>query len=612
MNIFFKSILLISIGLFIQMNVSSQEVQPDAVYKNLVKEYTLKPDGSWEYHYSHTLRLLTYYSFHTLHGEDFIIYNPKFQQLKVNTSTTTMLDGTIVKGPENALNELLPSFAVNAPAFNHIREMAVTHTGLEKGAVIDFDYTLLNSKDYSPGMSGNEALMMNSSVEKFTLIIHVPKGVNLNVDQYNTEVKPVIVKEGNRVTYKWNLTNLPAAPREDFRPKEQQNRPRIVFSTSKNLLKQIQSFATQSAFQHGTSEVFKARLSKLAEEKKDPVLLALAIQDIVANEINYFPVPLSAAAFRVRSAQEVYESNGGSEIEKSVLLCSMLNAVGIPSEVIAVIPALFYDNKSSNLLQAERFLVRATPGLMDPVYLSPVQNDTYNQGFNLFNKKLFHITASKPTEFKHENPAVAMAELDCALSTDEKMNVTGKANLQLSGKYNPFFKLSQDSTYTKKLLSGIVESSDVNSYTVNKLDQDHATIDYEISSNSLIQNISEHYFIQFPVLSSGIEGWHANELVSKRVEPLEIPYLTNESYHFTITLPDGFELITAEESVQVKKPFGKFSFSISQEGKTIEIHKSISLERNLISLSEYNDFRLLINSWNQKKYKECIIRKGPK
>ena len=104
----------------------------DAVYLNMTKEYTLNPDGSMDYHYSHQLKLFSYYAFNSRYGETFIVYNPKFQSLKVNKSVTVKENGENIPAPANALNEVLPGFASNAPYYNCLREMVVSHTGLER------------------------------------------------------------------------------------------------------------------------------------------------------------------------------------------------------------------------------------------------------------------------------------------------------------------------------------------------------------------------------------------------------------------------------------------------------------------------------------------------
>ena len=133
---YIKSLFLFSI-FYLQSSILlfSQDENYDAVYLQIIKEYTLNPDGSMDYRYVKKQKLQTYRSFHSLYGETFIVYDPDFQSLKINDVHTIMADVKKVTAPANAFNEVLPGFAANAPAYNKLREMVITHPGTERGAV---------------------------------------------------------------------------------------------------------------------------------------------------------------------------------------------------------------------------------------------------------------------------------------------------------------------------------------------------------------------------------------------------------------------------------------------------------------------------------------------
>ena len=590
----------------------AQESQPDAVYLEQLKEYTLNQDGSWSYHYSHKLKLLTYYAINSLYGEDFILYNPDFQKLKINRSITTMADGTVVPSPDNSFNDLLPGFAANAPAYNRLREMAVTHTGLERGAVEDFDYTLYSSKEFSTALMGNEVLWMNSPVDKLTFLIHIPSNASLNYDQFNLPEKPLVTKTGNQTTFSWTLNKLPAITREDFRPRELQNRPRIVFSTARNANKLLESFLNQAAFELKVDEKIQKVADDVRKEQKSDLAVMMRLQDMVVNEINYHAVPLALAGYRVRTCDETFKSNGGTELEKTVLLASMLGTAGIKAIPVAILPERYFDKKSFNFQLVEKFLVRATDTKGETWYLSTLQNDLQDQQFSLSGKTIISLTPGKSMQTDKEKALSADLEMTGNCTLNKEMEFTGTISLSLSNRLNPFLKLAQDTSYALKLLSGILESAKINSFSFDRLEKDKATIHYEISSNEIVKEQSGHYFLKIPSLMAGSDGWHMTELISARTEPIELPFPLNESYRFSITLPEGYKLITGEVSLSLKKEFGNLIIYISQEGRTLQIDRMIHLTKSLLELSEYADFKAFINTWNNKKYREVIIRNEPK
>ncbi len=605
-----KPIPFLAFLLIIGASAAAQKENSDAFYLSQVKEYTLNKDGSWNYHYSNKLGLNTYFAFQSVYGEDFVVYNPAFQKLKINHSVTTMADETRVISPENAFNELLPGFAANAPAYNHLREMAVTHTGIERGAMIDFDYTLLSNRDFSEAMTANDQLLMNSPVEKLSYIIHIPNGTTLNVEQFYLSEKPVIKKDGSGTTYTWNISNLPAASREDFRTREQLKRPRIIFSTAKNAAKLFGACAAQPAFSLKAEAVIQKTAQQVREEKKSDFAVMMRLQDLVANDLNYFPVPLSAAGFRVRTAAETFNGNGGTEAEKAVLLASLLTSAGIPAEVVVVVPERYYNKNSCNLNLVERFLVKAGAASDEPLFLSPLQADAQDQAFTLPGKKIISLQPGK--NFRAETLRGSENNLDFSgqLTVLNRM-LEGTATLELGNRLNPFFKLSQDSTYAKRLLSGMFETAEIPGCYIKKLSKEESTIRYSIAATKITEEAG-HYFLKLPFSTLGVDGWHMSELVTARTEPFEIPFPVNESYRYSLTLPEGFELVSPETSMSLKKDFGNIQINIAQEGRTLQINRSIHIDKTILEPGAYADFRQLMNSWNNWKYREIIFRKGPK
>ena len=68
--------------------ISNGYAQSEADFIRLVKEFTYKPNGEFEFHYNKILKLKTHKAFNSLYGETFVVYNPDFQELKINESYT--------------------------------------------------------------------------------------------------------------------------------------------------------------------------------------------------------------------------------------------------------------------------------------------------------------------------------------------------------------------------------------------------------------------------------------------------------------------------------------------------------------------------------------------
>ncbi|HRZ77507.1 MAG TPA: DUF3857 domain-containing protein, partial [Bacteroidales bacterium] len=188
--------------------------QPDARYRRMVHEYTLQADGSVDYHHFRELELMTYYAFHRAHGETFIVYDTLRERLNVRECYTLMADGRKVQAPANAFNEVLPRQASGAPAYNHFRELVVTHAGLERGATIILDYVKKSFPGPVAFFSGTEEMAADAPVKALTFILRHPSGSPLYFKTLNTEVAPEITQANGMTTYRWEFSDLPAAAHE--------------------------------------------------------------------------------------------------------------------------------------------------------------------------------------------------------------------------------------------------------------------------------------------------------------------------------------------------------------------------------------------------------------
>ncbi len=603
-------ILLLTLVLFAFISANAQDEKSDAVYQDQTKEYTLNKDGSWAYHYSHKLLIKTYFAFHNLYGEDFIVYDPAFQKLKVNQSVTTMADGKQVPTPENAYNELLPGFAANVPAWNRLREMVVTHTALERGATIDFDYMLTTAKGYTPALMSNEQLMMNSPVKKLTFIIHVPSGSSFNYEQFSVKSKPVIVKEGNKTTYTWTLADLPAALREDFRPKEQQNRPRIVFIASVKAADAIAGFASQEAFKCEIPARVKEETAGALSGVDKPLLKALKLHEKVANDLNTWQVPLLNTGYKLRNAEAIWQSNGGTEAEKVVLLTGMLRSQNIQAEPVAVVAERFYSKKVASPAIIERFLVKVNIQGMEPIFLSPTQPDFQDLRYSLSGKRIISLVPGKiqPSEIIGE-PKNTLS-LTGNLELTEDSSLKGKMSMELGGRLNPWLKVQKDSTYTSTMLSSGFGNGKITEIIKGKTDIDLSSFSFQATSGNFTTEKAGHIFLKLPSFPNGSDSWHMTELVSSRMEPLEIPFALNESYDLFITIPEGMALVSPATSSNISNEFGTIEISISAEGRQLHIVRKINITNTNVPAVKYDTFRSMINTWNSKKYREVVLKIG--
>ena len=396
-NRIFQYILILVFGIFSGNLVQAQDYQSEAIYLKLVKEYQLNDDGSFDFNYSKQLKLNSYFAINRIYGETFIVYNPQYQELKINEAYTIMADGKKVITPDNAFNEVLPRYAANAPAFNNLREMVVTHTGLERNAIINLDYTIHSSKDFLPDFFGKEMFNQSSPVKEMIFRIKVPANKTLQFKTLNIRTAPEITNENGQKVYTWIFKNLQARSHDRLRPADDIFLPGIIFSTAKDLHHVYDKFIDSKSFYYISNNAMTAIVDDMLAKEKDQMEIILDLQKLVVNDINYWNVPLEITAYKCRKAVETWNTNGGTALEKTILLTTMLIKAGINAIPVAVIPDKFYDPSIGCLKTFNNFLVRVNPQKHEQLYISAIHLNNQNLKYNLagntlshFNPGLFH------------------------------------------------------------------------------------------------------------------------------------------------------------------------------------------------------------------------------
>ncbi|MDD3063481.1 MAG: DUF3857 domain-containing protein [Massilibacteroides sp.] len=307
----------------------------EAEFVKLNKTFVLNEDGSQEFRCYKELKLFTHTAMNSTYGETFIVYNPDFQELEIHSCYTRQKDGTIIKTPENAFVEVLPRFATDAPAYNQLKEMIVVHTGLDLGSTIYLDYSIHTKGNILRALDIDEFLQETSPVLEYKITISVPEKQTLNYQTLG-KLKPTEQITQNRKIYSWQLKNIPATSRRPFLPQNKENVLRLTANTYENknkaFLRIDQQIKESSSMESETFAGFLTESCSSEKEKLDVVL------SHVVNNISTTPIPFSSAGYRLRSADEVLRSAYGTEIEKTNLLNKMLNAAGIPSEIVFFYP----------------------------------------------------------------------------------------------------------------------------------------------------------------------------------------------------------------------------------------------------------------------------------
>ncbi len=598
-----KTITTIILVLAIAFSYSQENT--DAVFKKLVKEYTLNTDGSIDYREIKEIELHSHYAFHRLYGETFIVYNTDYQELKFNSAYTVMKDGKKVVTPDNAFNQVLPRFCNHAPAYNHIREMVVTHTGLEVGATINLDYAIHTKEGYYPGLMETELLLNSSPTEKLEIIVSIPEDKELYFNMINLDIKPDIKAEYGVKTYTWSFKDLPASSKERFQPADHTSEPQLQFSTL-TFREAYDTFVNQEAFSIMTNETMNEAVEKVSSNCTDKFKIALKLQDIVCNNLGNINIPLEYSGYRCRNTIDTWKSNQGTPLEKALLLHALLEKAGIGSEVITAIPTSYYGN-TGDLGIINTFAVKVNIKKHGDIFLKPDAMNSQTMNYNWGGMAVLPLNLKGKVVPKFPKAEAGEIEMEFEINIDHAEEPEGKAIIDIEKQNNPYYKIYKDSAYVKRMIKG---TSGVTEYKVINITPEETEVDVTFKPGIKTEGL--YHYLELPSASNGVDSWRMTQLTKQRSAPLEIPQLISEEYKYTIAIPGDAYLVSEETVTIIENEVGSIKLELQQKENTITYNRSISFKKEIISILDYPRFKKIMDLWNTAKYREIVYKRTKK
>lgn len=587
---------------------SQDPPKDDAINHSILKEYTLNPDGSMTYRFSREQQLLTYRAINSLYGETFVVYDPGHQKLEITRCETTMADGKVIKAPANAFNEVLPGFASNAPDYNALREMVITHTGLERNAVVRLDYTIRTEKGFFPALAADEVLAEPDPVRLLTIRVRIPESSTLVYKPANMEKEPVKTTEAGFRIFTWTFENIPAVSPEEFQPAGNEEQPRLLFSTEPDASRSWNWLTSQEAFDLAASPAMKSAVEKATGEKLSGLKLALKLQELVVGDINLTPVPLRYTGFRIRPPDQVWSGNYGTLPEKAVLLCTLLRAAGIDAFPVVTFRPSSWSDKWANLYGIDDVVVKAYLSDGTALHLSVATLNGSDMTRAQSGKIFVPLSKGTTLPVLKTEPEPGTGTFTGTFILNEKAELKGSGELTVTGPMNPFLAAARDENKPKQWIGGVSGKEVKEIRALKQPDIAQSGYSLTVEKDQALKKDSLLRIFALPYLASGAESWGIRQLPSYRNAPLEVPFPVNESTTLTLTVPENLELLTQEDEIVVSNSAGMFRFEVRKETGQIMVTKSLEIRNKVIGTRDYPAFKALMDQWNQPRTRELVFR----
>ncbi len=603
----------------------------DAAYDDMVHEWVLKPDGSIEYTYSHKLRLITPYSFSRAYGESFITYNPKWQTLEVLRSVTTMRDGKKVESPFNAYNEVLPRWAAGAAPYLGMKEMVVTHPGVEAGAVIDFAYRLTTKPGMFPGLMDKVTFGARSPIVNMTVRIVVPSDVVLEYGLVRDDVLPEITEEGDTRVFTWRRKDIPITEVEPDQPALHDFLPVLFFTTATK--DEMIRHSLQDAGDPNLGPA-QAAVDAIMEKESDPVRRVVALQRWVIDRVGRMSGPLDILGFRAMSPAATLQANVGSDLDRAVLLAAMCRAAGVAAEAALFSSDIRNDGMRIEEIPKENGVVEhrispdPKPDLASlPLYahpavlcrnvgeyallaLDPSHEQSGPMPSQYWTKFFVELKEQSESPLRYASPVGGASTVGVTSdwTLGEDLTVKGRSSVSSSGIRSYSLDTDGFKNVVKKALAAAGAGMDVKPGTPEVRASFETVCESEIASSKPLTSVEGLVEFRLPVAPGGITDLHLPMGERMRTTSIVLPGTLREECRLTLHLPGNVRAAAVPETVEFSNTIGSVRSRIQADAHGIEVTRSIEITASKLKGESYPMLLELLQRWMKPSHNTLTLR----
>jgi hypothetical protein len=584
------------IGLLIVLIISLSVFafpQNDAEYIYLNKYYKLNNDGSWSLKYESKVKLNSYLATRRLFGETFINYNTKYQSLKIIKSETKTADGKIIPTPKNGYNEILPYNAHGFADFTHIRQMVVSHTGLERGAIEELVYIINTKKEFFGGnFFINEPLSLNIPIDKLTIVFEIPSDKELNYSLTNSSAKPIITEEGNTKKYIFKLTKVKKSGY--IYPYNIKDYPYLFVSIGNtfNAIKTL--FKNQKL-----PEDIIARIRKIAKSSIDNYDLFFKIKKYIGETIQTAHININNTGIRTRTTEKIFNSHYATPLEKTALLYSILDYCKHKPKIIIFSPV----NQSGILYDTKNIFIKVTDE-DNRYYINPniIQSSFYPYDYTEYHS--FNITDNKIENIKHKNSSLSFIKIYGKLYFCPKKE--NELTIRTKGFFNNYRQLiKSELAFVQSILNKTVGIKAEK--ILNTLIKTPEVFSAKIKSKDSVftKRYDKYYFLNnfnIPEISNTDTNIFFNSLPYNFKTPFYI------IYDLKLILPEHLSVDYMKDNIKIKNNLGSYIRKLRRE-KDGSITLSLFLSVDRDKIKDKNSLKELLNTIKNDKNLLILIKK---
>ena len=546
------------------------------------------------------------------YGDIAIPYQPNTQNIGVNIARTIAPDGTEHIPPDEAFNDVTPPGLLSYNLYSDMMWRVISMVGLSPGVCIEYQVTLEDKIEQVTGnktwITGGYNFQSSEVTLETVFALRFPQDYPIQWKTENFEMEPEVTYDENGIVlYIWRNGEVPAIKVEERMPHINDIAMRLRYSSIESWQAVYKWYKDLAKGRYVPDENIQHTVESLIENQKTDKEIIREIYHFVSKQIRYVGIELGQSAYQPSAAVEVLKKQYGDCKDKTTLLISMLDLVGIKAYPVMVSTAPYERvNKSLPSLSQFNHMIAAIPIDKHKYIWMDTTSNTCSYGDLPYKNqgRLGFLIGDAEGTFvdipifpAESNKLISKTELwlkkDGSTRGEIHIHLTGQYSLNSRWTYKQIPPSEWKNTLAAEL-NPLFPNIVIDDATISDLyDSDSPlilAIDFHIEKN--VTDLKNQALFQMPI--DEFSEYAEIVAAAERLYPLDLNYPMQVEKTIQIHLPDGWSTSLLDD-IKQETSFASLHRQYRQH-KNIVIYQLIfTLSQQTIPAVEYAEVKRFFN-----------------
>jgi tetratricopeptide (TPR) repeat protein len=553
-------------------------------------------------------------------------YNAANDKIEIASVKVTKPNGAVTTAGTDAVQDLTAPVAREAPIYSDLHQKDVVVPGLSPGDVLEYDVKV---NEFEPLAKGQfwweQQFIQKVIVLDEELQIDVPAGRVLKMR--NKTVQPQITTAGGRTTYLWKNAVLKVDDEDSSKDKKKKKKkqqdeddeiPDVQLSTFQSWDEVGRWYSSLERDRVKPDATIRAKAAELTASAKSDTEKVEDLYDFVAPRYRYVGISFGVGRFQPHSAADVLSNRYGDCKDKHTLLASLIKAAGLDAYPVLIHHSRKLDESVPSPAQFDH-VITFVPLKNGPDKAGNLQglwldSTTEVAPFRMLaapirNKQALLVLPNAPAEIV-TTPADLPTENLQDVKVTAKINQIGKLEATyeytVRGDSELAFRIAFRGT-PENQWKHVIEylnayeglAGDVDDVKVSDPSDTHHPLEfsYKLTQANYLDWTTKSSQVPIPLPRLDMSWTNLDDSDDEdRTKPYEFPAAPLATHEdVKVELPDGYNY-RPPLPIDVKRDYASFSSTYKLDGRTLTVHKELTVEKREIAPTRGSDLRAFVRA----------------